>query len=309
MKQSHYLLALVLLFGGSIALAGQDKAFQDEFIQAISNGADVDRVAEMLRQGADASLRDQHGLTPLIAATMRGKPEVIRLLLNQGADVNAMDGGGRMPLGWAAGAGNMEAVRLMLDSGAEVNATDFYERTALVLAVQGRHTEIVNLLKAHGADDYALTLNLMDAVVNNDFETTQAILDYGLNANVKTPHGTSHTNFRMSGCAVNPWAIREGINQLRTAPKDESVIIFAYTPRMFQLLLDHGADINTRDTNGDTALTITAAYGDPEVTRFLLEHGVNRTIKNFKGQTALDIAKQSDREHSKEVVKLLEAKS
>jgi len=54
-----------------------------------------------------------------------------------------------------------------------------------------------------------------------------------------------------------------------------------------KLLLESGADVNTRDTNGDTPLIAAAFMGFNETIKLLLEKGAEVNAKNNLGSTAL----------------------
>ena len=68
------------------------------------------------------------------------------------------------------------------------------------------------------------------------------------------------------------------------------------------VLLQHGANVGTKDRSGRTALHQAAEYGKVEVVQVLLQHGVDVGTKDGKGRTALQVA--SDRGHD-EIMKLL----
>ena len=59
-----------------------------------------------------------------------------------------------------------------------------------------------------------------------------------------------------------------------------------------RLLLEHEADPNVRNNYGETALMYACWYGYIDVINLLIEHDVDINIKNNKGQTALDILKE-----------------
>ena len=54
-----------------------------------------------------------------------------------------------------------------------------------------------------------------------------------------------------------------------------------------RLLLDRGADINSQNDSGDTALIIKSKHGKVDMAEFLLDCGADPNIKNIKGDTAL----------------------
>jgi hypothetical protein len=62
--------------------------------------------------------------TALHAAAVHGRPEAVRLLLDAGADPSLANGDGATPLIQAAGTGHPEVVRLLLARGAAVDAVD-----------------------------------------------------------------------------------------------------------------------------------------------------------------------------------------
>jgi ankyrin repeat protein len=71
-----------------------------------------------------------------------------------------------------------------------------------------------------------------------------------------------------------------------------------------QQLLDKGADVNTKDSNGETALMEAAGNGHPEVVKQLLAKGADVNAKSSYGYTALLYA--ADKGHTECVGLLLD---
>ena len=56
------------------------------------------------------------------------------------------------------------------------------------------------------------------------------------------------------------------------------------------LLIDHGANINARDSAGDSALMKATMENNVEIARWLIEHGADVNAANKQGQTPLSYA-------------------
>src|SRR5262249_30353017 len=91
----------------------------------------------LLDRGADATDRNEAGVSPIMAAAASGDVETVRLLLDAGAQVDdfpkstqprAADvvAGMRTPLMWAASHNDVRMIRLLLDRGADPNQSTFF---------------------------------------------------------------------------------------------------------------------------------------------------------------------------------------
>lgn len=92
-------------------------------LQLVDNARDgnLDKVLELLRNGADLNAMDEYGNTPLICASRNGHLEVVRVFLNEG--------------------------------GVNVNAKGECDNTALIVACLKRHSEVIcALLHCDGVD-------------------------------------------------------------------------------------------------------------------------------------------------------------
>ena len=82
-------------------------------IQSAASAGHVKIVELLLKNGADASIREQGGYTPLHAAAQNGDLEMIRALIYGGADLTARSDDGNTPLDLALKEGHTEAVKLL----------------------------------------------------------------------------------------------------------------------------------------------------------------------------------------------------
>lgn len=84
------------------------------------------RLVALVDAGADVSIPDKRGWTPLHSAARYGaEPEIVGVLLNAGADVGARNRSGETPLHWASAENaNVEVIRILVEAGADVDERD-----------------------------------------------------------------------------------------------------------------------------------------------------------------------------------------
>ena len=116
-------------------------------------------IAQLLRAGADARVRDAKGRTPLFFCSFYGDgSEMVRLLMQRGIRINTQDNEGNTALMMAVMMGETTGVQALLDSGANPNIKNKAGKTALQIAREEidheyNRNEIVKLLKEHGAKE------------------------------------------------------------------------------------------------------------------------------------------------------------
>jgi ankyrin repeat protein len=114
----------------------------------------------------------------------------------------------------------------------------------------------------------------------------------------------SETLFEQFECLVEQHREREILSLLEAHPEliqssggsDQSTLhlaVFAQLEETIAYLLNKGADVNRRDSDGNTALHIAAMYCDSEMVDYLLQHGANPAIVNKHGLSPLAIAIES----------------
>ena len=103
----------------------------------------------LLAAKANVNAKNRFGDTPLMAAALNGRLDIVRRLRTQGAE---LDPRGWTPLIYAATGGHDDVVAYLLDQGANINAQSPNGTTALMMAVREGHAGTVELLLAKGAD-------------------------------------------------------------------------------------------------------------------------------------------------------------
>ncbi|MCE7007190.1 ankyrin repeat domain-containing protein [Kibdelosporangium philippinense] len=125
---------------------------EQRLYQAAARG-DAKETQELLDFGGDPNQHDQEsGLTPLMAAAVRGDDTVIRTLLSGGADVLVTERSGQTALHKAAENGNTETVRALVRAGSIVDApVATTGQTPLHIAVRHGNAEAARVLLESGA--------------------------------------------------------------------------------------------------------------------------------------------------------------
>ena len=76
-------------------------------------------------------------------------------------------------------------------------------------------------------------------------------------------------------------------------------------PKVAQLLIEFGADVNARDSAKYTALHMAAWTGNLKGVEMLLKYGANRNLKTYLNETPMQVAKFWKQDDFEKVVALL----
>jgi len=271
----------------------------EQLLSAAKSG-DTETVKSLLEKGADVNAKGDigtniffHEATALMWASAKGQTDTIKLLLDKGADINAENFIGSTALMWAAGHGDTNVVQLLLDKGADINAKGgFLGGTALTHAVYNGQTDMVKFLLDRGAKNNGDALTA--AAQQGQTDIVKLLLDKGADINVKDNGRTALMNLGLIGEQIDP---ATGLPSKITTDGEIAKI------KMFKLLLSRGADINTTNDFGETALMEAAQENDTNVIELLLARKADFNAVDADGETALGIAK---RRGKTAVVKLLQ---
>ncbi|KAH8805376.1 ankyrin repeat-containing domain protein [Xylogone sp. PMI_703] len=153
---------------------------------------DEDIVKMVLERGADPSILDAFGWSPLHVVARSGKTAIIRVLLDAGVNVD-LPVGGWVParvttensettaLQQAVAGGHLDALELLLEAGANPNAPYKYFRAdALALAGGKGNVDVIRRLLSIGCyDKGSITKALTYAAKSTSPLSVQALIDAG----------------------------------------------------------------------------------------------------------------------------------
>jgi ankyrin repeat protein len=232
---------------------------------------------------------------PLVAALSRRHTRVAELLLEHGGKVNIQGTRGRAPLHTLLLRNYFEedrdncTVQLLLERGADLNARDEGYQTPLHTLLELHNFTwgfdshradyilvVSRLLLEHGADVNARDSNhrtpLFLAMQHETSNLARFLLENGADPDLKNKAGKA------------PLHILLGIQDSSWDGRYHSTVHILVVA---QLLLEDGADVNTRDNIHNTPLFLAMRHEASNLVRFLLEHGANPNLQNKEGKTPL----------------------
>jgi len=107
---------------------------------------DVERVRQLVSEGADANGMIHDGWTPFVIAARDGKIGSVQVFLEMRVNPNIPMKGSNTPISWAAYNGHKDVVVMLLKHEADPCARDDGGMTAKVAAMKYQHLDIAKLL-------------------------------------------------------------------------------------------------------------------------------------------------------------------
>ena len=296
-------MANILLNAGA-EVDARDQYHSTPLLRSASNGY-TKMIQILLEAGSEVNTRANDNRTPLHHSAKNSDAEMTRILLDAGAEVNARAKNNQTPLHHSAYTwrrrGNVETMRMLLDAGAEVNAQDKANWTALHFSEEIGETEKMRVLLNAGAEVDAREKNgftplYRSACVNRNVETMRILLDAGAEVDVRVKYGQGGY---LTPLLCSAWFLNTEMAKIlldagaevnaHDAPDNQTALHLAVTARyrhddyigeMIDLLVKRGAEIEAKDKNGATPLTLAIlGHKVPDIGE-LVKHGAS--VENAK---------------------------
>ena len=266
----------------------------------------------ILEAGGNARTGEVYGYnkTALHAAAENGSAECVALLLASGAaaDIEAVETWmGWTPLLWAADSGSDECVSLLLNAGANPKAVGKYEDLALRIAVRSGNERSVRLLLNSSAVNTINTLSpdhehrqlnaVMEAALRGHAGILRMLIEKGGNVNMVSG------KFFVLQDPNNIYRFTDLYTNGLTA------LMLAGTPECVGILLQSGADVNARDSDGRNALLYQCYFSSGgETVSLLINAGSYLYLDRDGGRSLLRLAAENKkRERNEEAIILLKS--
>ncbi|KAJ4205047.1 hypothetical protein NW759_014711 [Fusarium solani] len=209
-------------------------------------------------------------------------------------DIKSPDGLGQTALGWACIGGHMAIVEFLLlrlmaleDSG--IDGQDrFYQETPLHLAACGGHSAIIEVLLKHGArpdvKDQLGNTPLVAGIYCNHSDALVPLLHTIGNLKQQVAYADGQSLLPLAIYVGNFERDVDGDTGLLQAVKQLDNLAAV------KLFVDNGANLDSQDTEGRTALMAAVRKWSEDLVCLLLKHRANQDLQDKEGQTALMIA-------------------
>lgn len=262
----------------------------------------------LLQHGARVDDQDKYGRTTLQVAVEWGYLTIVKDVLKYCPDINNQSNRSCLKAVQGSSGQYTEIVEALMEYGINLTPEDAKKSQLLYAGIEkGCLKLIVELLK-HGADvntrslKAGFTTPLHSAVKYQQLEIAKLLISYKADINVqdicsKTPifYAIESANFKMTKLLLTHQAnISYMPNLLHIAVQNDFKDIV-------EALLQHGADVNASDKDGNTALLFTCKTKKTgnnkikgEIAKLLLSKGANVDAQTKTGETTLHAAIQGE---------------
>ena len=269
---------------------------------AVDEG-EVDVVQVLIDAGADINIQNDEGSSPLNTACASGALDVVKMLVEAGAGLRATDNKGHTCLILAARFRQTKIVRYLVGlPEVELNHRDTVKNfTALHYSVENEDTDVVRVLIDAGADietrgNYGRS-PLHSACVLGALDVVKILVRAG--AGVRATNNKGHTclilavRFRQTKIVRYLVGLPEVELNHRDTEKNFTALHYAVENEdtdVVRVLIDAGADIETRGNYGRSPLHSACVLGALDVVKILVRAGAGVRATNNKGHTCLILA-------------------
>lgn len=268
-------------------------------------GGHQDIVKLLVKEGADANLKDNQNFYPLHLAASKGETAIcnalikagaelenitdkggtalhvaaasgfgatVNALLKAGANIEAKDQWGNTPLSAASNLGNLNIVKALLQAGADIETTNKYGETPLIYALHRLYETRLDGWSSEGDIDG----------VPVKYEVKKGAFTYARDF-IKYPHREVLLPLKdQRYCANQDWGPSKHLDYLDALDT-------------IKALIKAGADVHKLDSDDKSAMSIACHAGEAKIIEALFKKGASFDTVDKEGVTPLHLVAGSGR--------------
>ncbi|XP_044736046.1 ankyrin-3-like [Chrysoperla carnea] len=285
---------------------------------AAANGY-VNIVGNLLRNGADISIRDTDNSTPLELAVTNGHLQVVKIILqHKKVNMNAKCIDGWTILHYASQENNLAMVKFLVDEGCNINLETDGGLKPIHIAAREGNKDIVEFFVSKGLcinepDKQNLTI-LHYAVTTGQLEVIKYLIEKGADVNAKNDKGVTPMHLAaLCSCKkdvieilLNNYAIYNAIDEhfmrpIDMASNNDVIHSLTLTKKLFESVkcnnisevennIRAGACVNAKNADNITTLHYAAWKGYDKIVQILLQNKANPNAVGKNGYTPIHYA-------------------
>lgn len=272
----------------------------------------ADLLHVLIEYGFSPDTYDRCVQTPLHHAATYGYTECARILLDAGADLNSIDNNEYTPSSLAVFNGHVHVLALFLDRGASMDIILADGDTPLRLAARMGFEDLVTLLLARNAavDGVRGGSPLKWAARAGHLQIVRQLLEAGVDPNFlhfgQAPlHWAAHMGHEhVAALLLERGATADLPDTHGNTPLCRACFSRSKNERVLELLLKEKVNVDKKNEDGKTPLSIAACRGFSKAVCSLLRQGADPTLIDNDGFSPLFIAAQYG--HAQTVLDLLD---
>ncbi|XP_071099039.1 serine/threonine-protein phosphatase 6 regulatory ankyrin repeat subunit B-like [Haliotis cracherodii] len=269
-------------------------------LMVAAESANKDVLNLLVSKGADLTLTDDDNDTVLHLASQGGNRAIVEYLLSS-FDIDSRGQHGRTALMVAAESANKDVFDLLVSKGADLTLTDDDNDTVPHLACEGGNRSIVEyLLPLHFIGDFDINCRgnkswtpLMKGASSGNKDTFDLLLLNGANPSLTGDDNDTLLHAACDGGNID--IVRHVIGDFDINTRGEN----GHTPLMLAVceghtdvvdfVVDHGADVNMVDNDGDGLLHLACEAGNVKMVKDVMSYS-DINLKDNVGWTPLAMA-------------------
>ena len=235
---------------------------------AVLNGA-FKATQMLLAAGSPVNNQNYSGETALHQASKNNSAMIIQLLTAQGAQTEIQDSRGFTPLITAAANDRYDAASELIKAKAVIDTRDYLGSTPLYHAVSGEYAALIRLFLVNNADIHALNAQELSPFKLSLSKNPQITPEFYTDKLINKPDS--------SGDCVLHILVKSGQGQ-----------------EALTQALKHGANLNARNSKGDTPLMLALKKGDLNAAEVLIQKGSSLFVSNADTRNPLSAIFEMD---------------